>query len=70
MAKGGDSSRHHSDALVGVSVLHSAFVFDCLLTMEDTLRHLREEGRRYKDILDLASLQTSDERIQLGLGTS
>ena len=54
---------------VGVSVLHIAIVFNRLSIMEDTLRQLREEGRRQKDILDSAPLQSADERIRLGLGT-
>ena len=55
MAKVGQNcSRHNSDAPVGVNVLHNANAFDGLLTMEDTIRHLWEEGRRHKDILDSA----------------
>ena len=60
---------HDSDALVRVSVLHSAIVFGCLPNMEDTLEHLRAERRLHKNISDLASLQSADERIQLGPGT-
>ena len=60
---------HDSDALVGFSVLHSAIVFDRLSIIEDTLRHLREEGCRHKNIFDSTPLQSADERIRLGLGT-
>ena len=54
---------HDSDALVGVSVLHSAIVLDSLRTLEDTVGHLRKEGRHNEDISDPASLQLVDERI-------
>ena len=60
---------HDSNALVKVSVLHSAIVLDCLPTMEDTLGLLREEGHRHKDILDSAPLQSTDKIIRLGPGT-
>ena len=60
---GQNDLRYNSDAFVGVSVLHSAIVFDHLSTMEDTLRHLREEGRRHKNILDSAPLRSVDEKI-------
>ena len=37
MAEAGQNRlRHDSDALVKVGVLHSAIVFDCFPTMEDT----------------------------------
>ena len=58
-----------SDALVGGNVLHNAIVFDYLPTMEDTLRHSQKEGGPYKDILDPASLQPSNERIRPNTGT-
>ena len=54
---------HDSDSLVGVGVLHGAIVFDNFRTMEDTLRHLGEEGHCDKDISNLAPLQFADERI-------
>ena len=64
MAEAGQNRpRHDSDALVEVNVLHNAIVFDRLSTMEDTLRHLREEGRRHKNILDSAPLRSVDEKI-------
>ena len=50
-------------AVVGVCVLHTAIVFDRLSTVEDTLEHLREEGRRHKNILDSAPLRSVDEKI-------
>ena len=65
---GQNRPRHDLDALVRVSVLHSAIVLNRLPTMEDALGHLREEGCRHKDILDSTPLQPSDERIQLDPG--
>ena len=64
MAEAGQNlPRHDSDALVGVSVLHSAIVFECFRIMEDTLGHLREEGRRDKDMSGSTPLKFADERI-------
>ena len=41
MAEAGQKHpRHDSDALVKVSVLHSAIAFDSFRTMEDSVGHL------------------------------
>ena len=66
MAEAGQNRPSHKlDALVGLSVLHSAIVLDRLSTMKDDLRQFREEGCNHKDIvfdsvLPLQPLKESD----------
>ena len=64
------SSRHDSDALVGVSVLHSAIMHDNFRTMEDVVGNVWKKGRLNKDVSNPAPVQLADERIRFGLGTA
>ena len=60
---GQNRPRHASDALVGVSVLHSAIMLDNLRTLEEAVVKLRKEGRLNEDVSDPTPLQLADERI-------
>ena len=62
MKAGQDCPCHDLDALVGVSVLHSAIMYNSLPTLEEAVGNLRKEGRLNEDVFDLAPLQLADER--------